>query len=55
MNEKKPEIKTVQIEVKDPITLGFQLACGPFVAIIVAGLLLFLAFLVFDMSGPPSF
>lgn len=39
----------IEIGFKDPITLGFQLGCGVFVMTLSAGVLLFLAVLVFDI------
>lgn len=44
--------ETIKIEIKDPIVLGFQLGCSFFVLLLTAGFLLFIIFLVTDMSFP---
>ena len=42
----------IQVEVNNPIVLGFQLGCGPFVMTLAAWFILFLAFLLLDIAVP---
>lgn len=40
----------IEVEFSNPIVLGFQLGCGPFVMVLMAGLLFFLAVLMSDIA-----